>query len=300
MKFSGIISVIIFALSAVFQASSQQSVVIPPLFEYPVAPEELPDLESKSNFLVTNFWRSFDFNSKEPISQVQLNHAFKVFTVPMRWGTPKVVYDAVDEIVKKMKKNPTLLYQFTVAAEENLYGERAEVWIDDVYLKFVDALLANKKIKTSRKTRFKAQKENLDGSLKGHKLEDFSFHTPNGETKSFAPSTPLTILEFGSPSCPDCRMAKLKFDTNSDLNKLISDGKLSIVFIIPDAESEDDWQKELSSYPENWTKGAGDDLDIRFDMRLVPSIYLIDSEGKIVNKNITADEAIAEAINYLK
>lgn len=301
MKRIASIGIILMLLLVGAGASSVQADVIEiaPLFEYPVAPDNLPDLESKSNFIITNFWRSFDFKSK-PVGQIQLNHAFKVFSVPMRWATPQIVYSSVDELLKKLKKNPALLYQFTVAAEENLYGNRSEVWIDDVYLKFLNALVENKKVKKERKMRFALQKTLLENSLKGGKLAPFSYTAAAGEKKEFTPEAELTLLEFGSPTCSDCRMAKLKFDTDLKLEELQKAGRLKIVFIIPDAESEDDWQQSLASYPDNWETGAGDELDMLLDMRLVPSIYLIDAEGKVIEKNITADEAAAAVKKYLQ
>jgi len=300
MKIFKITSAILLAIAALVPARAQQSVVLPPLFEYPTAPEDLPDLESKSNYIITNFWRSFDFNQKNTVGQAQLNHAFKVFATPMQWATPSIVYATVDDLLKKLKKNPSLLYQFTAAAEDNLYGHRAEMWIDDIYLRFVDELLKNKKVKQIHKVRFEAQKATLVNSLRGKKLGKIEFTTPTGEKKTFEPASELTILELGSPTCADCRMAKLKFDTDSDIERLMKEGRLNICFIIPDGASEENWEEMLADYPENWTVGAGEDLDLHFDTRLVPSIYLIDKDGIILNKNVTPDEAVNFAINYLK
>lgn len=130
---------------------SQEPIQIDPLFEYPSAPEELSSLQDKSNYLVEHFWDSMDFKSSATVDQNALNDAFKVYSVPMRWAEKTRSLASADKLIEKISKNPTLLIQFTKAAETNLYSNRADVWIDEVYVKFLNALVKNKKIPESRK-----------------------------------------------------------------------------------------------------------------------------------------------------
>ncbi len=57
---------------------------IEPLFEYPVAPEEIISLSDKSNWLMQHFWDNMDFKKKDAVNQSALNDAFRVFTLPMQ------------------------------------------------------------------------------------------------------------------------------------------------------------------------------------------------------------------------
>lgn len=292
------IALYIIIVSALFlspRVYAQETIVLEPLFEYPVAPEEMTDLQSRSNFIVSNFWRQFDFDKKS-VGQSQLNHAFGVFASALPWANEKVADDAVDQLLKNLKKRPGLLYQFTLAAEESLYSPSADFWIDEVYLKFLNAVHSSKKIKDIRKARFELQRTPLANSLKGKPLPDFEIVSPAGDKISFNVSAPLNIVEFGSPSCFDCRMTKLKLDTDMDIAEMIEKGALSIWFVVPDAESEENWQAELSDYPSAWTVGAGNELDMLVDMRKTPSLYLLDGDGNIILKNTGIDTVL----NYIK
>lgn len=263
-------------------------VTIPALFEYPVAPDNLPDIKSRGNWLMQNFWGSFDF-SQPSVSQAALDHAFNVFVSPLRWADPDVAETAIDNLVKTLQKHPPMLFQFTKAAEHNLYTDRAEMWVDGAYLKFVDALLANKKISDIRKARYKAQKAQLSTSLIGGKMPPFSYVTPSGKEQKLEFTTPFTVIEFGDPFCTECAMYKVNLESFPELNRMIADGQLSIYYIVPDAESVDGWERQLAVYPSAWYRGAGKGLDEIYDMRQTPSVYLLGADGTIIDKYISSE-----------
>jgi hypothetical protein len=262
------------------------------LFEYPVAPDSLPDIASRSNYVIEQFWKDFDFNQTS-VAQIALNHAMGVYTTAMRWADQTVVDKSLDSLFKNLSKNTTLTYQFTKAAEVSIYDPTAPVWIDEVYIKFLNTMLSNKKISDVRKAKYKAQLVTLKNSLKGQKLQPFTYQTVEKKTNRFETIAPFTLLEFGSPSCADCRLAKLKLETNSEISDLLEQGKLDIYFIVPDADSEDGWEYSLLNYPYNWRVGVGEALDEVYDIRTSPTLYLLDSNGVILEKNLGIEEMIS-------
>ena len=70
------------------------------------------------------------------------------------------------------------------------------------------------------------------------------------------------------------------------------------MFIVP--VKTDNWKEETSDYSDKWTIGYAPDLDDTFDFRAMPSIYVIDSEGKIVMKNVTPESAVNEVLSRVK
>ncbi len=266
---------------------------IEPLFEYPVAPEEIISLSDKSNWLMQHFWDNMDFKKKDAVNQSALNDAFRVFTLPMQWADKTEVDKAVDSMLSQLSKNPTLLLQFTKAAEESLYGQRAKIWIDEVYIKYLEAFLKNKKISDSRKIRYRRQLEQLKSSMIGQIAPSFNFTTPTGNPGKFQPIGVFTIIEFGDPDCDDCRHAKLKMETDMRFTSLVDRGLVNVLFIIPDPV--DGWQTNIGDYPSNWVVGASDTVSDILDIRSTPSFYVIGKDGKIIAKNISVDQAKALA-----
>ena len=269
-----------------------KTIVLPPLFEFPVASEEL-DWNDRSDWLVSHFWEPFDFK-QSAVGQHQLNHAFSTWMVPMRYAALPTIFASVDNLIKKLEKNPTLLLQFTRAAEYAIYDpETAELWIDPVYMKFIEALKSNKKISQTYKTKYGRQLTTLENSKVGYPVAPFKFTSRSGEKLTFAPSGKITLVEFGNPECPDCQMARIAIKRDDTISNLFNEGLLDIYFIIPDIDESDlTWTQEVMDYPDNWIVGASDDVSDILDIRVSPCIYLFDSEGRLLLKNVHLNDVI--------
>lgn len=281
--------------AAVIDTTARQVMYVTPLFEYPMAPDDLPDISARSNWLMEHFWDNMNF-SQGAVSQVALNHAFKVYTVPMQWADKTIVHKSVDALLAKIKKNPTMLVQFTKAAEDNLYAPEAEIWIDDIYLKFVDALLAEKKVPQSRKMRYEYQRGPLARTLTGQPMPPIPYTAVilTGDTTATVVqyTKPYNLVVFGDPTCSDCKIAKMHIETSAVIQRLMADGKLALYYIVPDDEGVENCYVWLSSYPEMWMRGAGTALDETIDMRLTPTLYLMDGNGIILEKHLGAEVMI--------
>lgn len=273
---------------------ADEIIYIEPLFEYPVAPDNLESLNEKSEYLVTHFWNNMNFQNKAAVDQNALNDAFQVFISPMRWSRPEITDNAINAYIKKIAKNPTLLIQSVRAAEEALYGPRAVYWSDEAYLKFVEALLDNKKIPEYRKERYERHKRVLNNSRLGSAPSIFTYTTPIGDIARYIPDGVITVIEFGDPACDDCRYAKLKMETDIKFSTLVDKGIINVLFILPDAE--EGWQTEIVGLSPKWHVGYAEDISDIMDIRILPSFYVIDRNGKIAAKNVNYKQAMAKAI----
>ena len=272
-----------------------QPIVIEPLFEYPVAPDSLPTMQDKSDWLVDHFWDTVDFSKKTTVDQNALNAAFKVYLTPVRFADGTRAMASIDRLIKNISKNPALTYQFAKAAEENLYGQRADFWNDDIYLKFVDALMANKKIKKERKVRYADQKRRIENSRLGQVPSGFDYTLPTGATARFEPNGVITVIEFGDPDCDDCQIAKLKMETDVKFSSLVDRGLVNVLFVIPDPETG--WEVKLAEYSPKWHVGASDTVSDLLDIRTSPSLYVVGKDGKLLAKNVDITTAIPVAVN---
>lgn len=272
--------------------------VVNALFVYPVAPDELSGLQEKSDWLVEHFWDPFQTKKVKVVDQAALNHAFQVWATTMQFADPAKTLASVDRLIESLKKNPALTLQMTKAAEENLYGPAADFWIDDVYIRFLEGLMKQKKLKDIHKARYARQLQLLKASAPGEIAPSFSFTKPDGSAGEYFPSGNYTIIEFGDPFCSDCAMAKLRMDTDIALGDLVRAGKVNICFFSPDPDNE--WQQRLKDYPSAWTVGKADGVDEIYDIRLTPTFYIIGPDRKIKYKNITVNDAIRIVKNEAK
>lgn len=270
---------------------------IDPLFEYPIAPEEISEFREKCNWLANNFWNPLDLKSKEAVDQIKLNDAFKVYATAIQYADKDVVTAAIDKMMKSLQKNPMLEYQMIKAAEETIYGPRAEFWIDELYTRMLKSGLANKKFPKTKRARYELQLKQLENSLIGSTPSKFNFVRPNGDAAQYFPMSTPTILIFGDPDCDECRMGKLRMQSNISFSKAVTDGKINVLFIIPDAE--DGWENRVADFPKSWIVGVSDSVEDVYDIRDIPEIYVIDSSGKIINKHIGIVNAMTSAMSLL-
>lgn len=292
---AGTFSVLSGGGTSVLGAQDENVIVINPLFDYPVAPESMTDLQERSDWVVEHFWDALDTRGKSTVDQHALNDAFLVWITPMQWASRAKVEASTEALLKRLEKNPPLLIQFAKAAEDNLYDvKRAGMLIDEVYVKFAESVARNKKIDNVRKARYKEQARKLRATMPGAPAPRFSFLTTDGEKKEYFPMSTFTIIEFGDPTCEDCRQAKFKMDVNLTLGELIEKGKVNVLFILPD--DRDGWEEEMGEMPSKWICGASEDVDDIYDIRLTPTFYTIGADGRILSKNITVETAIMEAM----
>ncbi len=302
MKLKSIIySLTVAAAMAAPQFTSAQEVIsesgpiyVDPLFDYPVAPDSIPDLTGKSEWIVEHFWDKMDFKNKTAVDQNAMNDAVSVYISPMRWCNDAVIDRSLNNLFKNLEKNPLLSIQFTRAAEEALYGPRAVYWSDPVYIRFIDNMLKNKKIPAARKARFIRHKQLLENSRIGEYPKEFDYTTVTGSTAHYAPTGVLTVIEFGDPGCDECRYARLKMETDVTFSGLVDKGAINVLFIIPDPS--DGWQTEMVDFSPKWHVGASDTVADIYDIRSTPSFYVIGRDGRIIAKNIDYRQAMREAV----
>lgn len=278
--------------TTVAQTSHGDVLFIDPIFEYPVAPDEIPDLNGKTNYLMEHFWDKMDFKSRETVDQTALNHAFATYMSSAPYADEDKVIASVEKLTKKIKGNEMLTIQFAKAAEETIYGPRAEMWIDRLYIPFLEVYLKDKKIPDSRKIRYKEQLRILKSTATGEKAPDMKIELRDGSLTNFSPSREFTLIEFGDPDCGDCRYARMKIDMSSVISDLLASGRLEVMFIIADEDEDGGLMKMTAEYPRKWTVGKSGDAIENYDLRATPAFYVLGPGGKIIAKNVSVDTAI--------
>lgn len=259
------------------------------LFPYPTAPEELPTLTAKCNYLVYNFWDRC--NIKQSFSSLQrLNKAFGTWASFMPYATADTVHLAIDKYLESVvKEAPKSLPEVGKMAQNWFFCDTAQFFSEELYMPFCRVLAANKKVPEAVRAQYAARLKILESSSVGSIVPDFTFTRPDGSTEKFSNQlASRIILFFNDPDCFECTLAKARLSADYNTNKLIDAGLIKIVSIYPD-EPTAEWKAEAAKYPENWTVGAAPDIDEFFDLSETPAIYWLDGRHKVISKNVNID-----------
>lgn len=258
------------------------------LFQLPIVPENITTLQDRSDYLVEHYWDFCDLG-KAFSQRDKMAAAFDVYLSLMPYASAEKVFDSVDKFMDKIKKGHDVLF-IADLAEQKLYGDSAEYASDELYLKFLDKVVANKKVDKNFKLRYRHQQRVLSQSQIGMPAPEFDYTDIDGHKGRFVnDSTKIgTMLFFNDPDCTSCSMARLRLDADVQATRLTSEGYLDIYSVYP-GEPDDQWKSMAAEYPASWHNVASPTVDEIYDLRHSPSFYLINPDGKILFKTDNVD-----------
>lgn len=257
------------------------------LFKYPEAPDFLDNIQARCDYLMDHFWDDMNFKQKV-VNQAALQHAFSVYAAPMQWAQKAKVLNSVNSLIKKLEKNPSLFTQFMKAAEETFHSPRSEVYIDEVYSSFAEAYAKSKKVPENRKQRYRDQLVAMNSTLPGMLAPSLTLVDAHGETVIPRMGANFTIYIFGPSANNDLRQWMLRLNSDMALERLCDSGVLAINVFSTDVNDTSDISGILPPFVPHARVSSG--LE-KYDLRSVPSVYLLDSEQRIMGRNLTLSDA---------
>ena len=107
---------------------------------------------------------------------------FNVYISILKNATPDSAIASVVRFNKQLEKQPADQLFMAECAENLLYGDTAQVWIDELYLPFAHAVASNKRIDKASKARFVHQEKILKNSLVRFPAPSLPYTTREGES----------------------------------------------------------------------------------------------------------------------
>lgn len=267
-------------------------------FQYPQVPDNLVSLQERTTYLVAHFWDRCDMQSAFS-SRDRFKKAFTDYVSFMPYADSDTIHSSINSLIETVKKSPENMLILGQIAEETLYGDSAVIWSDELYMPFAQAVVNTKKIPETSKARFRHHAGILSKSQIGMVFPSIKSFDRNGKKTSVTDtiSTPMTILMVNDPECEDCLLVKTRLSANIKANQLIEGKQLSIVSIYPD-NADNYWKSVAKNYPENWITIAAPEIDSYLDLRMTPSIYILDKDRRIIAKNIGIDSVLTFISNF--
>ena len=267
---------------------SEVDVVLQRLFEYPEVPDTIVSLENRTNYLVQHFWENFDFSA--PIRDERVFEAtFRDYVTFFKYAHKTIVVSNIKELMRKAESNKANFLLIAEVAERALYSPGAEYWSDEVYVPFLECVIENNMLKKEEKARYKYQLELLQNSLMGQKAMNFEMKLVDGsKLKLWDIDAKMIFLFFNDDECGDCSIARLRLSTDVNLNKMIDSGEVVFVCVYMEKYS-DEWAQKARTDSDKWIIGANNEVADKYDLRIQPSVYILDANKVILDKNISAD-----------
>lgn len=262
------------------------------LFEYPVAPDTCTTIESRCNYSVQHFWDKCELT--KPFTSDNdslLVEAMKTYIEIMKAGANmNVSLSSVRNLMFKSQANHDNFLKLAGAAEYLLYYHDTDI-VDDLYITFAQSVVDASWAKKEIRNHYSEQINRLSSSKLGQPLLDFEYTSIDGARKHLTDNRSLSegiyVVMF-SDGDSGSSIERMRLSTDISFGQAVEAGQIKVINIML-GEVPKQWDNDSKSYSETWEVGASKDLGNKIDLRIMPCIYVLDEEFRVIAKNKTVD-----------
>ncbi|MBO4447632.1 MAG: DUF5106 domain-containing protein [Bacteroidales bacterium] len=178
---------------------------------------------------------------------------------------------------------------FSEIVSRYLYDPNSPLRDEDLYLPFVRGLAASPCTREDYRRAFIHEAQMCAMNPRGSIAPDFRITRADGrQFRLHQVPARYIILFFSNPGCHACQDIINDIMTIPDINVRIERHEIAVVNVYIDEDIES-WLGYESHYPRNWFSGydaAGIiRADLLYNVRAIPSLYLLDSQKHIILKD---------------
>ena len=279
-------------------------------------PTMYADPQERANFAASHFWDRFTDPEKAYASDSVTVNGVPVAVVEAQMGlftsllcelpeesaSQAVIrlYDRADAFERKYPES-NVFEELGRLLRHYLYDPNSPVRNEDVYFYFVDRLGRSDLIDNGYRMGYEWDARKCNLNRVGTPAADFSFTDTRGRVRTlYGVKAEYTVLIFGNPGCQACQDIMEDMESTPEVAALIDSGRLQVVDVYIDQDI-DDWKAHIPEYPASWINGYDHGYTIRTDIlynvRGIPSIYLLDAEKTVLLKDATPERVLTALAN---
>ena len=261
------------------------------LFEYPTAPDTCSTIESRCNYSVQHFWdkceltRPFDARNDSLLMEAMLTY----FDIMRAGANVNVSLSSVRDLMFKAQANHDNFLRLASVAEYLLYYHDFD-FIDDLYITFAQAVADASWVKKDMRNHYAGQVKRLNSSKLGQVMADFEFTSITGAKKRLSDCkspAKLYVLLF-SDNDSGSSIERMRLSTDVAFSQAVESGQVEVINILA-TDVPKKWDADSQSYSATWVVGASKDVTTKLDLRIMPCLYILDEDFKVIAKNKTVD-----------
>lgn len=261
------------------------------LFEFPIAPDTCSNIESRCNYSVQHFWdkcnltKPFDERNDSLLVEAMLTY----FDIMKAGANVNVSLSSVRDLMFKSQANHDNFTKLLSAAEYLLYYHDFD-FIDDLYLAFAKSGADATWLKKDARNHYSSQVKRIENSKLGERLYDFEYTSITGARKHLSEvesDAKLYVLLF-SDNSSGSSIERMRLSTDIAFGKMVESGQVDVINIMV-GDTPKKWDSDSQSYSSTWQVVASKDVVDKIDLRIMPCVFILDENLKIIAKNKTVD-----------
>lgn len=264
-------------------------------FVLPTIPSMLNAPELRADYLVRHYWDNINFADSNYVHHPEVTEqAWVDYIDLLKLVSPQVADTALKNIFSQAEKEKKCYLYMMELADKYLYDPNSPMRNEELYISVLDALLASPVLNDTEKIRPEKRRELAQKNRIGAKAIDFTYTLESGKQGSlYRLNTPYIILFINNPGCHACAETIGALKNAPAINRAFAKKQVEILSLYPDIDLEE-WHRHLSDFPKEWINGydKGQVIEQKnlYDLKAIPTLYLLDKEKTVLLKDVTVVE----------
>lgn len=272
-----------------------------PNFPLKEIPASIVDEQERAIYLSKYYWDLFPFedntliNKSEITEQAFVDYIHILNYIPFKHANRSIKY-----LFVKAQADSTMYTHFASLFEKYYYNADSPFRNEELYIPVLETILKFDVLSNSDYEKYDFQKEMIHKNRVGTKANDFVYTLPNREWKRlYALKSNYLILFFSEPECSGCITVANEMNNSEVLKRVSSLNSFSrtmlcVLNIYPKSNIPL-WMESLNSLPDkNWIHAYDNGMILTnkrvYDIKMLPTIYLLDENKRIILKDTSLDE----------
>lgn len=259
----------------------------------PVVPPTLKKPADRAIYIIDHFWDGLDFSDTAVSRDARLiEQSFADYTslFPVVNDSTARLQSAVDRLVKASEADSIAAAGLREIAEIYLYDVVSPMHNDDYYRFYLNSFIKSDGLDDGMRLRYEYQLEEIDKNRVGETAADFGLVAKDGSETTLArevAGAPLTVVMFYNPFCSECHDISSAMADDPAVAKAVAAGRLQLIAVIADGA----WSDNASAVPldgpirEFAAKDNCVEDEQLYSIRMIPTLYVLDSEMKVVMRD---------------
>ena len=236
-----------------------------------------------------SIWEGFAFGDKQVVESREAEERFAHFLLHIAHQTLTQQEDQIGALLAKAEQN-NATSRFLTLAEKYLYDPNSPYRNDEQYLLFLQYATSHQLADYTTNPRYQKHYTMVQKNRVGHKATDFPYTTQAGEKgRLYQLQSRYILLFFHDPDCDECQFVKKQLENQ---HAYFAQKGVLVVAVYIDDEVEA-WRK--AHYPSAWLSVYAPEIDRQdlYDIKALPTLYLLDTQKRVVLKDAQIDKVVS-------
>lgn len=238
---------------------------------------------------IASYWDEFPFDADTLLSRYDTLSLVMGFADYVTFIEPQSADSLLRALIHRAEASRAVLDLFAEVSGMVLHDPNSPLRNDEYYIPILETLVSSPLYDEYDRIAYEFDLDVARKNRVGELANDFTYTLADGSRHRMHDiEAEYLLILFSNPGCPMCRELTAAILSSPMLNELCEMGLMRVVSLYPDRDVVA-WRDYLRNMPSSWINGYDAELQITsqrlYDLRAIPSLYLLDSEKRVLIKD---------------